>query len=322
VEQVNSAASSGDHLFALFRLLRNVRQLEATDPRDKIFGVVGLSTNFEAIIPAPDYSQSPAELFTEVTIRFLKLSKSLYFLIEACTSDDSSKEYPSWVTDWSRPPILDFSVSLAKRFRADRGSKCTYKVSADRKELRVKGVRVDSVDRTQLAAIEAYRYGRVPIRERIPGWQASCAAASTLQSYATGETVQEALWRTLSWNVEATDRHSAPMETSQVFESWHRAIMSDLANGEERPPPNQFYFSRRVNSTAPVCVTLKGFLTSVPYTTQAGDCIAVLAGGRVPFVLRPTRDHYRLIGPCYVHGIMNGEAFPEDDDDLEWFSIR
>jgi hypothetical protein len=47
----------------------------------------------------------------------------------------------------------------------------------------------------------------------------------------------------------------------------------------------------------------------------------VLSGSNVPFVLRPVEDHYRLIGPCYVHGIMGGEAWPKDENELEWVSI-
>ena len=31
----------------------------------------------------------------------------------------------------------------------------------------------------------------------------------------------------------------------------------------------------------------------------------------MPFVLYPTEDYHRLMGHCYVHGVMSGEAFPE-----------
>lgn len=60
---------------------------------------------------------------------------------------------------------------------------------------------------------------------------------------------------------------------------------------------------------------------SVPHMTEVGDRIVILNGSNVPLVLRPVEDHYKLIGPCYVHGIMYGEAWPEDEETLEWFSI-
>ncbi|PMD47056.1 hypothetical protein L207DRAFT_376363, partial [Hyaloscypha variabilis F] len=56
---------------------------------------------------------------------------------------------------------------------------------------------------------------------------------------------------------------------------------------------------------------LQGFSASVPNITEVGDYIVVFAGGNIAFLLRLTKDDYRFVGPCYVHEIMNGEAFPE-----------
>ena len=36
--------------------------------------------------------------------------------------------------------------------------------------------------------------------------------------------------------------------------------------------------------------------------------IWVLPGARMPFVLQPQGDSYLLIGECYVHGLMEGQA--------------
>ncbi|PVH78411.1 hypothetical protein DL98DRAFT_516747 [Cadophora sp. DSE1049] len=50
---------------------------------------------------------------------------------------------------------------------------------------------------------------------------------------------------------------------------------------------------------------------------EVGDEVVILFGGVTPFVLRPVplRDDkykgqrsYQLVGECYVHGIMKGEA--------------
>ena len=45
-----------------------------------------------------------------------------------------------------------------------------------------------------------------------------------------------------------------------------------------------------------------------PQTMARGDEIIVFYGGRRPLVLRPKGEQYEMIGPCYVHGIMFGEA--------------
>jgi hypothetical protein len=50
----------------------------------------------------------------------------------------------------------------------------------------------------------------------------------------------------------------------------------------------------------------------VPEGAEHGDIICVLAGGRVPYVLRPCDDgFYRLVGECYVDGAMHGEALKD-----------
>jgi len=36
--------------------------------------------------------------------------------------------------------------------------------------------------------------------------------------------------------------------------------------------------------------------------------VCVLFGGKTPFCLRPWGHGYLLVGECYVHGLMNGEA--------------
>lgn len=41
---------------------------------------------------------------------------------------------------------------------------------------------------------------------------------------------------------------------------------------------------------------------------QPSNKVEVLFEGRVPFILRKLRDEDQLVGPCYVHGRMNGDA--------------
>jgi hypothetical protein len=57
--------------------------------------------------------------------------------------------------------------------------------------------------------------------------------------------------------------------------------------------------------------TEKGMIGLVPLQAEAGDQIYVLNGGAVPFVFRKGKrllNGCRLVGECYIHGIMNGEA--------------
>jgi hypothetical protein len=51
---------------------------------------------------------------------------------------------------------------------------------------------------------------------------------------------------------------------------------------------------------------------------KENDVLCVLYGGNVPFIIRPTTDGeaYTLVGECYVHDLMHGEAVDHHDTSL------
>ncbi|KAI0974681.1 heterokaryon incompatibility protein-domain-containing protein [Xylaria arbuscula] len=57
-------------------------------------------------------------------------------------------------------------------------------------------------------------------------------------------------------------------------------------------------------------ITEKGYMGLGPWNAKVGDVIAVLDGGKTPFLLRqiPTSERFKLVGETYVRGIMGGEA--------------
>jgi hypothetical protein len=56
--------------------------------------------------------------------------------------------------------------------------------------------------------------------------------------------------------------------------------------------------------------TRENYLGNGPRSIRPGDQVWILAGTKIPFVLRPQENgKYVLIGGSYTHGIMHGEAF-------------
>ncbi len=93
------------------------------------------------------------------------------------------------------------------------------------------------------------------------------------------------------------------------------------------------HYHARLASCLPIhsFFTTKGGLMGLgPRNAQVGDSVIVMSGSRIPFLLRSTRLgqvlldetvnklrliwQYQVIGDCYVHGIMNGEAVK----DMDW----
>jgi hypothetical protein len=64
--------------------------------------------------------------------------------------------------------------------------------------------------------------------------------------------------------------------------------------------------------------TKKGYLGLGPRSLKKGDEVALLKGGMVPLVIRKTDNNFELVGDCYVHGIMHGEAFSEEACRVIW----
>jgi hypothetical protein len=56
----------------------------------------------------------------------------------------------------------------------------------------------------------------------------------------------------------------------------------------------------------------KGFYTLIPARAQDGDTIALIKGADLPLIIRKVDSGWVLLGEAYVHGIMGGEAFEEE----------
>jgi hypothetical protein len=61
------------------------------------------------------------------------------------------------------------------------------------------------------------------------------------------------------------------------------------------------------------------FMGLGPATLECGDIVVVLLGGPVPYALRPSPrlSGHQLVGECYVHGIMGGEALHHVREEVE-----
>ena len=64
--------------------------------------------------------------------------------------------------------------------------------------------------------------------------------------------------------------------------------------------------------------TQRGRLCLVPADVEEGDAVVLVEGGRVPLAIRYDRAEqegshtWKLVGECYVHGVMDGEVFDQD----------
>jgi hypothetical protein len=73
-------------------------------------------------------------------------------------------------------------------------------------------------------------------------------------------------------------------------------------------------------STRNFFVSKRGRLGWAPLRSVPGDEIFIFKGSKIPFIARPDGHGWEYIGPCYVNGLMNGEAW--DLPGNKWWFMR
>ena len=77
----------------------------------------------------------------------------------------------------------------------------------------------------------------------------------------------------------------------------------------------------RSNLRAP-CSTTNGYFGFVHPNARPGDEIFAFLGAPVPFVLRKANaTEYTIVGECYLHGFMSGEAMTDSKIELQDLTI-
>ncbi|KAK0644234.1 heterokaryon incompatibility protein-domain-containing protein [Cercophora newfieldiana] len=105
------AASTDLNLLAFFE---NHRLAQATDPRDKIYGFLGIHEELAGALPQgiiPDYESSIQEVYAATATRIIQRTNSLEVLGSAGLRKpgEGVADLPSWVPDWS---ISDIASTL------------------------------------------------------------------------------------------------------------------------------------------------------------------------------------------------------------------
>jgi hypothetical protein len=223
---------------------------------------------------------------------------------------------------------------------ASGDSQPTLSISADQKILAIRGAIIDTIsqlDTTILIGAEDAKLdhgtkagqARIALRSKA-SFESYMAFAQAANKFPEGQEREESLWRTLccdmttqiparrapaeygiSWKILGKQNQATKADGS--FD-WTGIDKSDFTNN------NILNYIALMNSFGVhsvgrnLCVTTGGYLGHVPIGSQTGDRICILFGSAVPFVLREDKDgFFKLVGECYVHGIMDGEAMKERD---------
>lgn len=309
--------------YRLWDLRFNLRGAKCTDPKDYVYGTLGLLNETRDLAITPDYSKSLAEIYQEVVLAHIDFYGSLA-LLDACGNDPAEYEHssspgniklPSWVPDWTSGTDAPFYLTHFRRFvhlaaRAEYlgdGILCVAGL--------MKGIIQDFIelDTTTQLGFSASLRGIVPKN-------------AAVSQYPGGGSLWDAYRIALCGNYFRGRTVPADADCYLDDEESHAALESTI-HGEEPPsslgsapawpddsPETAFYF--QVSScltTERFFITKDGLMGWTPKQAREGDHIAIMLGSETPTILRPISsvetEQYEVVGPCYLQGFMFGEGF-------------
>ncbi|CZR67697.1 uncharacterized protein PAC_17596 [Phialocephala subalpina] len=86
-----------EHAMRILNILSRVNEFQASDPRDKIFGLVRVADPQNIVLPRPDYTRSHSGVFSSAARRLILATKSLQILYRLPEFDPFRS--PSWMVD-------------------------------------------------------------------------------------------------------------------------------------------------------------------------------------------------------------------------------
>ena len=181
----------------------------ASEPRDKIFGVLGLSSDGSELIPNPDYRKPLDAILRELTISMLlrqdskgKIGPSDLICIDNPTVPKRA-ELPSWVIDWTKiwtGPAGNFWASSVERglqsgYLASGRSNANPRISDDGMVLTIRGYVFDRVCSLSAVYLIGGKKPKAFLSEGMPG---PASEHSLRENVYGGEgDLFDAIWRSL-----------------------------------------------------------------------------------------------------------------------------
>lgn len=139
-----NAHMAHSHRPSLYHNLLNFNKFQATDPKDKAYALVRISTTRDDPRFIIDYSRSARDVYISIVQYMLSYQGSLNIICSA-RAGSAIPDLPSWVPDWTLT-TRQTKGSIQKRLKSAEPCLPTdASISEDGKILTAQGFRVDSI---------------------------------------------------------------------------------------------------------------------------------------------------------------------------------
>ncbi|KAF4635065.1 hypothetical protein G7Y89_g3025 [Cudoniella acicularis] len=272
---------SESHEPQLLELLYSHMSKFSTDPKDKVYALIGVSSSRETFGPT-DYTRSIHDAYIHTAWHIISTTKSLD-VICASQNDDNIYDLPSWVPDWERrrvhPNHRVIGLHIREAFNAAGDSLAEFSFSNDHKILNAQGFVVDSLKEVSSSFyMEGDHHAESKVIQTLHAFEewwnlyASCKG--------TDPAAQEVFRRTFcggDWHAVYDIHH---MKRLQIFCALHRKLLPDIGF---TPPP--FEDSSVVENEEDQRATV-----SAANLRMHGKCLAISSSARLNSTILPQNN--------------------------------
>jgi hypothetical protein len=300
----------------------------ASDPRDHVYGVLGLIDGGHGTEIIPNYTKSLENVLVLATSTLMKDEDGLDVLFETEVILPRL-EHPSWVPNWAFDTTKSFVLNMKwlLPFDSSKGQPAAYKI-LDKSKLEVMSLLIGNIKTVYDVMSEEKEERWAVLRQ----WRKATADH--------GLNPAEFWPMVFSGTVMDSNATWHPLDAKGLseVEAWALWVEEHISSGifpEGDHDPGDPY-AHVTTSLVLLARSRQLFVTTegrfgVGFCTkernlQVGDEVHIVCGCSRPLVLGPTSsqssdqetsdlhdsgDTYRLIGSAYVPGMMNGEAFED-----------
>lgn len=311
----------------MLRALLHYRSKLCADPRDRVYGILGVLSAHERSHFPIDYSVSTIEIYTNVVDYILTTTYSLDVICASIhyPNHQMMERLPSWVPDWSYYPAIGPLTLSNSQYCASQQTNADFSFSRRRREISIKGVTIGEIQTCGIRI--GVPIGKDAILTTFFQWRLQLLRTKGCHDRAT----HEAFCRTI-----CLDCHQPELRTiSDWVNVTYRVFVTLL---KERLPGLELdahlmrYKTNSESLLAEDCDELEGlfsqyFASAIPGRRFAvtnsgllclgsgclngGDIVCVPLGCSTPIVLRKHDAGYLFVGDIYVDGYMYGKAIDE-----------